>query len=104
MSSSRMSRSSTLLGDGGGHLQPDRRTEPAPGQLPFQGLQQILVPVVVDLELGVAGDPEQVVLDDLHTREQLAEMGRDQLLERQEARRAAAATVHSGPSRDRAYR
>ena len=52
-----------MVGDRGGHLQPHRRAEPAPGQLPLQGLQQVLVAVLVDLQLGVAGDPEQVALD-----------------------------------------
>ena len=55
-----------------GDLEPDRRAEPAPGQLALQRLQQVLVAVLLDLEVGVAGDPEQVVLDDLHAREQLA--------------------------------
>ena len=62
-------------------LQPDRRAEPAPGQLPLQGLQQVLVAVLVDLELGVAGDPEQVALDHLHAGEELAQVGRDELLD-----------------------
>ena len=84
MSSSRTSRSSTWSEIVGGDLQPDRRAEPAPGQLPLQGLQQVLVAVLVDLELGVAGDPEQVVLDDLHAGEELPEVGGDQLLDRQE--------------------
>ena len=75
MSSSRTSRSSTWSEMVDGDLQPDRRAEPAPGQLPLQRLQQVLVAVVVDLELGVAGDPEQVVLDDLHAGEQLARGG-----------------------------
>jgi hypothetical protein len=69
---------------GVGHLQPHRRAEPAPGQLPLQRLQQVLVPVLVDLDIGVAGDPEQVVLDHLHAREQQLQMRRDQLLQRQE--------------------
>jgi hypothetical protein len=55
-----------MVGDRGGHLEPYRWSEPAPGQLPLQCLQQILVPVVVDLDVGVAGDPEQEVLNDLH--------------------------------------
>ena len=75
-----------MVGDRRGHLQPHRRAEPAPGQLPLQRLQQVLVAVLVDLELGVAGDPEQVVLDDLHAGEQLAQVGGDQLLHRQEPR------------------
>ena len=73
-----------MVGDRRGDLQPDRRAEPAPGQLPLQRLEQVLVAVLVDLHLGVAGDPEQVALDHLHAGEQLPEVGGDQLLDRQE--------------------
>ncbi len=38
----------------------------------------------LDLEVGVAGDPEWVMVDDLHAREQRIEMGGDHLLERHE--------------------
>ena len=72
-----------VVGDRRGDLQPDRRAEPAPGQLPFQGLEQVLVAVLVDLHLGVAGDPEQVALDHLHAGEQLPQVHRDQVLHRQ---------------------
>ena len=85
MSSSRTSSSSTWSLIDGGHLQPHRRAEPAPGQLAFQRLQQVLVAVLVDLQLGVAGDPEQVVLDHLHAGEELAQVDGDELLDRQEA-------------------
>ena len=76
-----------MVGDGGGHLQPDRRTETAAGQFPLQCLQQVLVAVVVHLQFGVAGYPEYVVLDDLHAGEQLPEVGRDELLDREERAR-----------------
>ncbi len=78
-----------VVGDRGGHLQPDRRAEPAPGQLALQRLEQVLVAVLVDLEVGVAGDPEQVALDHLHAGEQLPEVGGDQVLDRQEPGAAA---------------
>ena len=72
-------------------LEAHRRAEPALGQLAFQGLQQVLVPVLLDLEVGVAGDAEDVALDDVHAGEQLAEVRGDQFLQRQERRRAAGA-------------
>ena len=43
-------------------------------------LEQVLV-LVVELEVGVAGDPERVVGDDLHAREQPVEVGGDDLLD-----------------------
>ena len=90
-----------MIGDGRADLEPYRRAEPAPGQLALKRLQQVLVPVVVDLEFGVAGDPEQMVLDDLHAREELSEVGRDQLLDRHEPgppRRPSAAAVVDAPA------
>ena len=73
-----------MLADGVGDLEPHRRAEPAAGQLAFQRLQQVLVAVLVDLQVGVAGDPERRALDDLHAGEQLAEVGGDQVLDGQE--------------------
>ena len=100
MSSSRTSSSSTWSEMVDADLQPHRRAEAAPGQLALQRLQQVLVAVVVHLELGVAGDPEQVVLDDLHAGEELAQVGGDQLLDRQEPRpRAVDAHPPAGPAR-----
>ena len=43
-----------------GDLEPHRRPEPAAGQLAFERLQQVLVAVLLDLEVGVAGDAERV--------------------------------------------
>ena len=80
-----------VLGHVVGDLQPHRRTEPAARQFAFQRLQQILVAVLFDLEVGVAGDAERVVLDDLQAGEQHRQEGRDQFLHRQEARLAVAA-------------
>ena len=57
-----------VVGDRRGDLEPHRRAEPAAGELAFERLQQVLVAVVVDLEFGVAGHPEQVVLDDAACR------------------------------------
>ncbi len=78
------------LGSGVGDLQPHRRAEPAAGEFSFQRLQQILVTVLLDLEVRVTGDPEDLVLDDLHAREELRLMRGDQVLDRQEVVRAAA--------------
>ena len=87
-----------VVADRRGHLEPHRRAEPALGQLALQGLQQVLVAVLVDLELGVAGHPEQVPLEDLHAGEELVEVGGDELLDRQEAR-AAAVVLHGHEAR-----
>ena len=43
--------------------------------------------VLLDLEVGVAGDPEEVVLLDLHPREERVEVGLDDLVEQDEPRR-----------------
>ena len=70
-----------------GDLEPDGGAEPAAGQFPLQRLQQVLVAVLLDLEVGVAGDPEQVVGEDLQAGEELGELRGDEVLERQEGRR-----------------
>ena len=51
-------------------LQAYGRAEPAAHELALERLEQVLVAVLLHLEVGVAGDPEQVVLDDLHAGEQ----------------------------------
>ena len=55
-------------------------------QFALERLQQVLVAVLLDLEVGVAGDPEDVVLDDLHAREQHRQVRGDEFLEWQELR------------------
>ena len=70
--------------DGVLHLQAHRRAETAPAQLPLQGLEKVLRVVLLDLEVLVAGDAEQVVLEDVHSWEQHVEMLGDQVLERNE--------------------
>ena len=55
-------------------------------QLVLDGLQQV-GGVVGDLEVGVAGDAEDVVVGDLHAREQRVEVVRDHVLERHEQQR-----------------
>lgn len=61
-------------------LQADRRAEAAPHELLLQGLEQVLRVVLLDLQVLVPGDPEHVVREDLHAREQLFEVGRDDVL------------------------
>src|SRR6201999_3731123 len=66
------------------HLQPHGRTKLPPGQFTLQRLQEILVAILFNLEVGVAGNAEYMVLDDRETGEQHVEMGGDEFLERQE--------------------
>ena len=65
------------------NLEPHDLAEAPPAQLGLDRLQQI-VGLVGDLEVGVAGDAEQVVADDVHAREQRVEMLGDHVLERDE--------------------
>ena len=64
-------------------LQADRLAEAPPAQLGLDGLQEV-VGLVGDLEVGVARDAEEAVADDLHPRKERLEVGRDDLLERDE--------------------
>ncbi len=73
-----------VLGHVVGDLEAHRGTETATGEFPLECLQEVLVAVLLDLEVGVAGDPEGVVLDDLHPREQHVEVCRDEFFERKE--------------------
>ena len=61
-------------------LDADHLAKAAPAQLGLDGTQQV-VGLVVDGEVGVAGDAEDVVVDDLHAREELVQMLGDQALE-----------------------
>ena len=49
-------------------LEPDGRAEPPPAELLLDGQQEVVRLVLLDREVGVAGDPEEVVLLDLHAR------------------------------------
>jgi hypothetical protein len=73
-----------------GDLEAHRRAEPAAGELALQRLEQILV-AVLDVHVGVAGDPEGMVLNDFHAGEQHRKQSRDQLLHRQEAHQVVVA-------------
>ena len=64
-------------------LQPHGRPESAAGQLALQSLEQILV-AVLDVHVGVPGDPEGVLLHDFHPGEQNRQKRRDEVLHRQE--------------------
>ena len=83
-------------------LEPDDLAEAAAAQLLLDRLQQV-VGLVGDVVVGVAGDPEERVVDDLHAREQRAEVGGDQVVERDQGVAAsptaeeAAAAAPSAP-------
>ena len=62
---------------------PHDLAEAAAAQLVLDRLQQV-VGLVGDREVGVAGDAEDVVVDDLHAREQRVEVVGDHVLERDE--------------------
>ena len=72
-------------------LETDRRAEPAPQQLGLEGLDEVLGLVLLDHDVLVAGEAERVVVEDLHAGEQVFEVVRDELLERQVAHGVAVA-------------
>ena len=59
--------------------------EAAAAQLDLDRGEQVVGLLLLEGEVGVAGDPEGVVALDLHAREQRVEVGGDDLLERHEA-------------------
>ena len=73
----------------------DLAEAPAP-ELVLDRLEQV-VGLVGDLEVGVARDPEQVVADDLHAREQRVEVLGDDVLERDERVLARSRRTAAGP-------
>jgi len=75
----RMSSSSEECGR---DLEPHGLAEPAPVELELDGCQQVLGIVLVHAGIGVAGDPEHVVLGDGHGREEAVQVGGDHLLDR----------------------
>ena len=79
-----------LVGDVGVDLEPDGPAEPAPAQLDLDRGEQVVGLLLLEGEVGVAGDPERELLLDDHAGEQLVEVGGDDLLERaRSARRRA---------------
>ena len=74
-----------LGGDPGVDLEAHGRAEAAAAQLDLDRGEQVVGLLLLEREVGVAGDPEGEGLHDLHAREQLVEVGGDDLLERHEA-------------------
>ena len=81
-------------------LEADGLAEAPPPELLLDREQEVVGLVLLDREVGVAGDPEEVVLDDLHAEEQRVEVGLDDLVEEDEPRSArprAGAAGSAGP-------
>ena len=74
-----------------GDLEADRRSEPPAQQLGLERLDEVLGLVLFDHHVLVAGEAEGVVIEDLHPGEEIAEVVRDEVLERQVAHRVAVA-------------
>ena len=74
-----------LVGDVGADLEAHGPAEPAAAQLDLDRGEQVVGLLLLEGEVGVAGDPEGVGGLDLHAREQLVEVGGDHLLEGHEA-------------------
>ena len=69
----------------GPDLEPEGPTETAPAQLHLDGHQEVIGLVLLQRQVGIAGDAESVVLADGHAREQRVQVGGDDLLEGNEA-------------------
>ena len=82
-------------------LEPHRRPEPAAGQLAFEGLQQVFVAVLLDLQVRVARDPEGVALRHLHAGEELRQVRGDEVLDRQEGDRLVVRVLRGDPDQAR---
>ena len=65
-------------------LEPDRLAEAAAPDLLLDREQEVVRLVLLDRDVGVAGDAEQVGLEDLHAPEQLVEVRLDDLVEEHE--------------------
>ena len=81
------SRASRLRISGGIPSSISRRTAGLDASAPdllLQRLQQVLGSVVVDLQVGIARHAEDVALQDAHAREEAAQVGGDDVLERDE--------------------
>ena len=87
-------------------LEPHDLAEAAAAQLVLDRLSRSSASSEI-VEVGVAGDAEERVVDDLHAREERVEVVGDQVLERDEGllaladRRRSAAAAPSAPSRGR---
>ena len=71
-------------------LEAHGATEAAAAQLHLDGGEQVVGLLLLERQVGVAGDPERAVLVELHAGEQLGELRGDHLLERDEAVRRRA--------------
>ena len=69
-------------------LEADRLAEAPPAELLLDRQEQVVGLVLLDREVGVAGDPEEVRLEDLHAAEQEVEVGLDDLVDQHERRAA----------------
>ena len=74
-----------LVGRVGLDLEADRLAEPAPTQLHLDRREQVVGLLLLEGQVGVAGDAEGDRLQDVHAGEQVVEVGGDDLLERDEA-------------------
>ena len=74
-----------LVAHAGLDLEAQRLAEAAPAELHFDRDEEVVGLVLFERQVGVAGDPEGVVVADGHAREERVEVGRDDLLERHEA-------------------
>ena len=83
-SSSRWSSSRTSSVMLGADLEAHGPAEPAAAQLDLDGGEQVVGLLLLEGEVGVAGDPERGGGLDLHAGEELVEVGGDHLLERHE--------------------
>ncbi len=65
-------------------LESDGLAEAAPAELLLDGQEEIVGLVLFDRQVGVAGDPEEMVLEDFHAAEQDIEVRLDDLVEEDE--------------------
>ena len=65
-------------------LEAHRRPEATAADLLLDGEQEVVRLVLLERDVRVAGDPEQVRLEDLHAPEQLVEVGLDDLVQQDE--------------------
>ena len=66
------------------HFKPDRLAEAAPTKLFLDRHQEVVRVILFEGQVGVAGHPEEVVLDDLHAGEQRVQVGLDDLVDEHE--------------------
>ena len=72
------------VGHVGLHLEAHRTSEPATAEFHLDRRKEVLCVLVVEREVGIAGDPEAGDTHDLHAGEQPVEVRLDQILEQDE--------------------